>query len=146
MYAEILTAKKVCGVFCYAREQRGAVLGARVPCLHSGAGRQAGRQHKAGKRHKAACALLGVWRSCTILSLFAHHRAGGERRWSGSAIGAAWLSERAPIAQSGSDGRRKHRAQDCFILALLYSSAPCWLMLLGVQKRRRYSFFAGVLN
>jgi len=64
------------------------------------------------KRHKAACAMLGVRRSCTILSSFAHYRAGGERRWSGSAIGAAWL------------------------------------LLLCVQKQRRYSAFAlsGALN
>ncbi len=96
------------------------------------------------KQHNASCALLGVRRSCTILS-FAHHLTGGERRWSGSAIGAARLSELAPIARSGSDGRRKQRAQACFILALLYSSAPCWLLRLGMQKRRRYSAFAGTV-
>ena len=113
-----------------------------MPCLHSGAGRKAGRQHHAGKQDKAACALVGVRWSCTILYSFAHHLAGGERRWSGSAIGAAWLSERAPIAQSGSDGRRKHRAQACFILALLYSSAPWWIVRRGVLKRRLYAAFA----
>ena len=60
--------------------QRGAVLGARVQCLHSVADRKAGRQHYVGKRNKAACALVGVRRSCTILSSFALHLAGGERR------------------------------------------------------------------
>ena len=113
-----------------------------MPCYHSGAGRQAGRQHQAGKWCKAGCALPSVRRSCTLLSSFARHRAGGERRWSSSAIGAAWLSERALIAQSGSDGHRKHRAQACFILALLYSRAPCWLLRLDVQKRRLYAAFA----
>jgi len=94
--------------------------------------------------HRASSALPDVRRSDTTLSSFARHLAGGERRWSGSAIGAAGLSERAPIAQSGSDGHRKHRAQACFTLALLYSRAPCWLLWLGVQKRRRYSAFAPV--
>ncbi len=97
---------------------------------------------KRAKWHKAGCALPDVRWSCTILSSFARHRAGGERRWSGSAIGAAWLSERAPIAQSGSNGHRKHRAQACFILALLYSRAPWWVVRLGVQKRRLYAAFA----
>ena len=51
---------------------------------------------------------------------------------------------RCLIAQSGSDGRRKHRAQACFLLALLDPSAPWWLLRLGVHERRRHSAFAPV--
>jgi len=54
-----------------------------------------------------------------FFSLFALYRAGGEPCRSGSVIGASLAASLAPMAQSGGDGRWKHRAQACFLLALL---------------------------
>ncbi len=66
-----------------------------VPCYHSRAGRQGGREHQAvnvGIKHRAHCL------TCGGAALFFFHL-----RIPGLEVnGAAWLSERAPIAQSGS--------------------------------------------
>ena len=41
----------------------------------------------------------------------------------------------APMAQNGGDGRWRHRAQACFLVALLYSSAPGGVVI-GVSWSR----------
>ena len=78
-----------------------------------------------------------------FFSLFARYRAGSEPCRSGSVIGSSLAVSMAPMAQSGGDGRWRHRAQACFLVALLYSSAPCWRYLRGWRERRRYTAFAG---
>ena len=59
-------------------------------------------------------------------SSFARYRAGSDPCRSVRVIGASLAASMAPMAQSGGDGRWRHRAQACFLLALLYSRAPCW--------------------
>ena len=54
-----------------------------------------------------------------FFSSFARYRAGGEPCRSGNVIGASLGVSMAPMAQSGGDGRWRHRAQACFLVALL---------------------------
>jgi hypothetical protein len=54
-----------------------------------------------------------------FFSSFARYRAGSEPCRSGSVIGASLAASLAPMAQSGGDGRWRHRAQACFLVALL---------------------------
>ena len=98
---------------------------------------------------EAACVFCAVgafkkplWRPW-FFSSFARYRAGSDPCRSGSVIGASLAASMAPMTLSGGDGRWKHREQACFLVALLYSSAPCWRLLRGCGERRRYSAFAG---
>jgi len=77
-----------------------------------------------------------LWRPW-FFSSFARYRAGSDPCRRGSVIGASMAASLAPMTQSGGDGRWRRRAQACFLVALLYSSAPCWRYLRGWRERRR---------
>jgi hypothetical protein len=79
-----------------------------------------------------------------LLFVCADTLAGSDPCRSGSVIGASLAASMAPMTQSGGDGRWKHRAQACFLLALLYSRAPCWRELQGWGGAKAVVRFRGM--